>query len=329
MKWINFSEGVKDQKLRILYSGEPGAGKTTAILSFADRMNEEGEVIDKRGGSMLVIDTENTYGNMSGVVYGHLPDIAFACTRDLKEIVQTLNDLRAQRGVLNGKKFDILAIDSVSSVYNALVNAAELDKSGKDANKSPYIRANAAFDALKEAIVNVSEYVHVLLAAHLAPNYTTEPGSSYFKRSGWKGVFPNDFMYAIQHGVMLMADNTNPGPKMQRSVIFTKTQGHQPSSEEVAQFTGFDHTDPPWGWKAYKTAFEQYANGTGTKLKIKRPLTSEESKQLIAYATELGANDPLGFVKQIIGPSRQWFDGIDAAKDALRVAADEAKESSE
>lgn len=168
------------RKLKILISAPAKSGKTTAAMTFP-----RPAFIDTERGTDLYID-ENT-------------DMAIFRTLDLAQIESALAFIKQD----NGKSFDTVVIDSITPIYQLLLESEmkRIEKFNKKDN--PYTNANLRIRYIYNDLIDLP--VHVVVTARETVQYKSN--GAYFEATGTKPDSSRDVEYPFDFIISMDKDH--------------------------------------------------------------------------------------------------------------------------
>lgn len=173
------------KKLKLMLVGDSSTGKTIAAMSF------------NRCGRVAYIDTERST-DLYLAEFGDNIDILR--TSNLSTIEETMKFIKAD----GGKTYAVLVIDSITPIYQTLVEAEMKRIEAKPSSReNSYTNANKRIRYLYNDLVDLP--VHVVVTARLTDKYKSNPGG-YFEVVGTKPDTSKDIPFSFDFIIEMAAD---------------------------------------------------------------------------------------------------------------------------
>lgn len=225
-----------------LFWGESSSGKTVACLSF------------KKLGRMAYIDTERgTDLYLSELGEG----VDIFRTADLNQIEEALKFIKED----NGKTYAVVVLDSISPVYQTLLEAEMKRIESKPADKqheNAYTKTNVRIRYLYNDLVALP--CHVIVTARQAEKYVSQ--GNFFKSVGSKADSSKDVNYPFDF-VIEMEAGTYEGKVIKQRLLRNKLKS---TLEKVSV-------------EAFEGAIEQISKGKQLEIEDERAVVARLAKE--------------------------------------------------
>lgn len=205
--------GAGDVWLKVLLSGEDGAGKSTSVIFGAEK-------------PLLVIDPE-----AKAAAYGHLTEFDLYDSQNVLEILQVTRELLQLQMSGQQLPYRTVLIDSGTVLYN-YIKKFFLDKmraSGSvDKYKLEFNEYDAPKDMFYEIINNLKKLnVHFFITSHVKENYLRDQVMKINPNEPWKADVEKRLPYEVHVHMMLQKKGKNKfKAERKRSNLLDKNRNH-------------------------------------------------------------------------------------------------------